>query len=78
VPYHMRHVNGYDHRLVLPASFLLGGTLLAVCDTLARLLVSPAEMPVGIITAVAGCPAFIWILLRRGGASRRAAGPGNQ
>jgi len=63
-PHMVRRLCGYDHRYVLPASFLLGGALLAVCDTLARTLAAPAEVPVGIVTAVFGCPAFFYILLR--------------
>ncbi|HLU89847.1 MAG TPA: iron chelate uptake ABC transporter family permease subunit, partial [Cyclobacteriaceae bacterium] len=51
-----------DHRLVLPASFLLGALLLAIADLLARTIVSPAEMPIGILTAVIGCPFFIWLI----------------
>src|SRR5690606_21981929 len=58
VPHLIRLVFGADHRLVLPASFLLGALLLAVADLLARTIVSPAEMPIGILTAIIGCPFF--------------------
>jgi len=64
VPHAVRRICGYDHRFVLPASFLLGGTLLAVCDTAARTVAAPAEMPVGIVTAIVGCPVFVGLLLR--------------
>lgn len=62
VPHLIRLVFGADHRLVLPASFLLGALLLAIADLLARTIVSPAEMPIGILTAVIGCPFFIWLI----------------
>jgi len=65
VPHAVRRLSGFDHRVVLPASFLLGGAFLVACDALARTVVAPAEMPVGIITALVGGPAFIRILLKR-------------
>jgi len=64
VPHILRMVIGPDHRYLLPASALLGGALLIFADMLARTLVSPAEMPIGIITAAVGGPFFLWILLR--------------
>jgi iron complex transport system permease protein len=65
VPHAVRRLSGFDHRVVLPASFLLGGAFLVACDALARTLIAPSEMPVGILTALIGGPVFIWILLRR-------------
>jgi iron complex transport system permease protein len=65
VPHAVRRLSGYDHRVVLPASFLLGGAFLVACDAAARSLLVAAEMPVGILTALVGGPIFIWILLRR-------------
>ena len=65
VPHAVRRISGFDHRVVLPGAFLLGGSLLAVCDTVARVIVRPTEMPVGIITAVVGGPFFIYLLLKR-------------
>lgn len=62
VPHLIRLVFGADHRLVLPASFLLGALLLTIADLLARTMVSPAEMPIGILTAIIGCPFFIWLI----------------
>ena len=65
VPHAVRRLSGFDHRVVLPASFLLGGAFLIACDTLARIVMAPSEMPVGILTALVGGPVFIGILLRR-------------
>lgn len=67
VPHLLRLVSGPDHRHILPQSALLGGTLLVGADMIARSLVAPAELPIGIITACLGAPVFLWILLRRGG-----------
>jgi len=64
VPHLLRLVIGPDHRYLLPASALLGGTLLIFADMLARTIVSPAELPIGIITAFVGAPFFLWVLLR--------------
>ncbi len=61
----MRRLSGYDQRIVLPASFLLGGAFLAACDTAARTLMAPLELPVGVVTALIGGPLFIRILLGR-------------
>ena len=65
VPHAVRLVTGADHRLLLPASALVGGTFLMGADTIARTLMSPAEIPVGIITALAGGPFFVYLLLWR-------------
>ena len=65
VPHIVRRISGNDQRLVLPASFALGGAILVACDTVARTLVAPAEMPVGIITAMLGGPVFIYLLIRQ-------------
>ncbi len=64
VPHFVRLLVGADHRLVLPGSVLLGGTFLVACDVLSRTLLSPIELPVGIITAILGGPFFLWMLLR--------------
>lgn len=63
VPHAVRMVLGPDHRLLLPASALVGGTFLAVADTVARSLLAPAELPVGVITALCGGPFFIYLLI---------------
>jgi iron complex transport system permease protein len=64
VPHICRIINGSDHRIILPCSFLSGGVLLVICDTIARTIISPTEIPVGIITAVIGGPVFIFLLLK--------------
>lgn len=63
VPHAVRRLSGFDQRVVLPAAFLLGGAFLAVCDTAARMVIAPREIPVGVITALVGGPIFIKILL---------------
>ena len=65
VPHAMRHVVGADHRRLLPASAVAGGIFLAVCDTFARLIVAPIELPVGVITALTGGPFFLILLRQR-------------
>jgi iron complex transport system permease protein len=64
VPHIVRLVVGADHRLVLPASALFGASFLVVCDLVARTIVAPVEVPVGIITAIIGGPFFLWLLFR--------------
>ena len=64
-PHICRLLVGSTHRRLLPASVLFGGAFLAACDTLARLVLAPAELPVGVITAFLGGPFFLWLLLRR-------------
>jgi iron complex transport system permease protein len=66
IPHVMRLIVGSDHRLLLPASFLAGGIFLAWADTLARVLLAPAELPVGIVTAFFGGPFFLFLLYRDG------------
>jgi ABC-type Fe3+-siderophore transport system permease subunit len=66
IPHVMRLIVGSDHRLLLPASFLAGGIFLCWADTLARILLTPAELPVGIITAFFGGPFFLFLLYRDG------------
>jgi len=65
VPHMTRLVFGPDHRLLLPASMLLGAAFLMACDTLARTLIAPSEIPVGVVTALVGGPFFIFLLRRR-------------
>lgn len=67
VPHLLRLVIGPAHRLLLPASTLLGAILLVGADTLARTIVSPSEMPIGILTAAIGAPFFLAMLLRQRG-----------
>lgn len=67
VPHLMRFCLGSDHRWLLPSSLLSGAILLLLSDTLARTLVAPAEMPVGLLTSLIGGPWFLWLILRRRG-----------
>jgi iron complex transport system permease protein len=64
VPHATRVALGNDHRLLLPASAAIGGTLLVIADTAARTIVAPLELPVGVLTALIGVPAFLWLLNR--------------
>lgn len=56
---------GEDHRYAIPCSVILGAVFLLVSDTIARTVISPAEIPVGIITSFIGAPVFIWLILRK-------------
>ena len=62
VPHALRLRMGADHRILLPCSFLLGAGFLVICDTLARTVMAPTEIPVGVVTSVLGGPYFIWLL----------------
>ncbi len=64
VPHLVRLILGPDHRILLPASALFGATLLIAADIVARTAVAPAEIPIGIITAILGGPFFLWLLVR--------------
>lgn len=64
-PHMLRLLIGPDHRYLIPASACLGAMLLLLADMVARTIVSPAELPIGIVTALIGAPMFLWILLRR-------------
>ena len=65
VPHLLRLVIGPDHRYLLPATALLGASFLLLADAISRVIVSPAELPIGIVTAAVGGPFFLWILLRK-------------
>ncbi|MEM7564986.1 MAG: iron ABC transporter permease, partial [Pseudomonadota bacterium] len=65
VPHLLRIVHGPDHRFLIPACAFLGAILLLAADLLARIVVAPAELPIGVITALVGGPFFIWLLLKR-------------
>ncbi|MPY90463.1 MAG: iron chelate uptake ABC transporter family permease subunit [Luteitalea sp.] len=65
VPHVVRLLVGSDHRLVLPGAALFGAAFLVGCDVVARTIMAPLELPVGIITAVIGGPFFLWLLFRR-------------
>ncbi len=64
IPHLVRMTIGADHRWLLPCATLAGACLLLVADTLARTLVQPAEMPVGLLTSLTGGPYFLWLILR--------------
>jgi len=64
VPHMLRLLAGSDHRLLLPASVLGGGTLLLLADTLARTVIAPQQLPVGVLTAMLGVPVFLYLLQR--------------
>lgn len=64
VPHLLRLLLGNDQRLILPASALAGGTLLVLADTLARTMIAPEQLPVGVITALLGVPTFLFLLYR--------------
>jgi len=64
VPHLVRLATGNDQRLLLPASVLAGGSLLVLADTLARTLIAPQQLPVGVLTALIGVPVFLFLLSR--------------
>jgi iron complex transport system permease protein len=66
VPHIMRMLLGPDHRLLIPASAIGGACFLIAADTLARTIISPSELPVGVVTAFLGAPFFIYLLKQRG------------
>ncbi len=70
-PHICRLLVGPGHRVLLPASALFGGAFLALCDTAARTVLAPAELPVGVITAFLGAPFFLWLLVKRVGPDAR-------
>ncbi|MEM7747174.1 MAG: iron ABC transporter permease [Pseudomonadota bacterium] len=66
VPHLVRLLVGPDHRILLPASALIGASLMVLADIVARMIVQPAELPIGIVMAIIGAPVFLHIVLRRG------------
>lgn len=64
IPHFVRLLAGSDHRIVLPASALAGGSLLVVADTLARTVIAPRQLPVGAVTAAIGVPLFLFLMSR--------------
>ncbi len=65
VPHLLRLATGPDHETLLPNAALLGASLLIAADMISRTLIAPAELPIGIVTALLGAPVFLWILLRQ-------------
>jgi iron complex transport system permease protein len=64
VPHAVRLLIGNDQRWLLPAAALAGGALLTIADTIARTLIAPSQLPVGVLTALVGVPLFLWLLRR--------------
>ena len=73
MPHGVRLLVGADYRVLLPLSFLAGGAFLTLADIVARTVMSPAEVPIGVITAFVGVPLFL-LLLRRSLGTRPGAG----
>ncbi len=71
VPHVVRMIWGPDHRFLLPASALVGAMLMVVADTLARTVMAPTEIPVGVVTAMGGAPFFVYLLRKKGHAVYR-------
>ncbi len=67
VPHILRRFLGHDHLVLLPACFLGGGAFLALCDLVGRRIMAPAELPVGVVTALLGGPFFLWLLMSKRG-----------
>lgn len=65
IPHITRLIIGPDHRILLPASIIVGAIFLVVCDAIARIVTGASELPVGVITALAGGPFFIFLLRKR-------------
>lgn len=65
IPHVLRMLKSSDYKFLLPASALFGAITMEVIDIAARVIIPPAELPIGIITAVIGAPVFLWILLRQ-------------
>ena len=65
VPHLVRLLIGADHRVVLPASTLFGASFLVLCDLVARTVMAPLEIPVGVVTALIGGPFFLWLLVKK-------------
>ncbi|MCX4190152.1 FecCD family ABC transporter permease [Methylophaga sp. OBS3] len=64
VPHICRLLIGQNHQWLIPASLLFGGSFMIICDTISRMIIAPAELPVGVITTLLGGPFFLWLLMR--------------
>lgn len=65
IPHICRMIFASNHTKLGPSVFLLGGTFLVICDTFARTIIAPSELPVGILTSMLGAPFFLWLLIRK-------------
>ncbi|QLG87447.1 iron ABC transporter permease [Chitinibacter bivalviorum] len=70
VPHALRLIIGQDLRLLLPAAAMAGGVVLLLADILARTLIAPQQLPVGVVMALLGVPVFLWLLSRKAGGRR--------
>jgi len=67
VPHIIRLLSGADHRILFPLTFFAGGIFLVLCDTAARTIIAPAELPVGIVTSLVGVPIFLYLIRKEAG-----------
>jgi iron complex transport system permease protein len=67
VPHMIRLGFGADHRSLFPLTFISGGIFLVLCDTAARTIIAPAELPVGIVTSLVGVPIFLYLIRKETG-----------
>jgi iron complex transport system permease protein len=67
VPHMVRMIFGADHRILFPFTFFVGGTFLVLCDTIAKIIIAPSELPVGVVTSLCGVPFFLYLLKREKG-----------
>ncbi|XXM71649.1 FecCD family ABC transporter permease [Lysinibacillus sphaericus] len=67
IPHFIRRIIGYDHSHVLPLSIIIGGAFLVTADLVSRTIISPSELPIGVITALIGAPIFAYILIKKKG-----------
>jgi len=65
IPHAVRIIWGADHRFLLPLALLTGATFMIFTDLIARTVMAPAEIPIGVITAICGAPFFLYLLRRR-------------
>jgi len=65
IPHVVRMIFGTDNRIVVPATFLIGAIFLILADTIARIIILPSELPVGVVTAMIGAPTFIYLLKKQ-------------
>ena len=64
IPHLVRMMGGVNNNYVLPASAILGASLMVVSDLISRVVIQPAELPIGLITSALGSPFFLWLILK--------------
>ena len=64
VPHLTRLIGGVNHNFVLPGSAIMGAAIMIIADLIARIIVQPAELPIGLITSAIGSPFFLWLIFR--------------